>query len=185
MVSRFQTARCGELVYDERDVIVLPEGLIGLPALRRWLLLEMEGGVPMRWLQSLDRGDFGFPVMEPQFFADDYEVEPSPGERDRLGLTGEPPAVLVVTTVHPGGARITGNLLAPLLVDPRTRRGLQVALERPDLSMRQEIDYFKFGLAVRQDPVDDGIPAASGRLAGGAKPEGAPEESPQTVEVGV
>ena len=150
MVSRFQTARCGELVYYERDVIVLPEGLIGLPSLRRWLLLEMDGGVPMRWLQSLDRGDFGFPVMEPGFFAADYQIEAGAAERSGLAPTGGPPAVLIVTTVHPGGARITGNLLAPLLVDTATRRGLQVALDRPDLSIRQELDYLKFGLAVRQ-----------------------------------
>ncbi len=151
----FETLRFGELSYDEADVITLPEGLIGLPRLSRWLMLDMDPEVPMRWLQSLDRPDFGFPVMPPVFFAEEYEVLATRSARRKLPGAAEPELVtLIITTIHDGGQQITGNLRAPLVLDAATRTGAQLALDDDRLSTRQEIDYFKFGLAVG-DPGPD------------------------------
>jgi len=152
----FETARFGTLTYDAGDVIELSEGLIGLPMLRRWLLLDMDRNVPMRWLQSLDRPDFGVPVMPPVFFAEAYEVHAASSARRQLAPEGEPDLVtLIIATVHEGGERITGNLRAPLVLDASTRRGAQLALDDDRLSTRQEIDYFKFGLAVSGDSTEN------------------------------
>ncbi len=63
-MPNFRTVRFGELDYRNEDVIHLPEGLVGMPQLRNWLILEMGDDVPMKWFQSLDRGDFGFPVSQ-------------------------------------------------------------------------------------------------------------------------
>lgn len=145
----FETMRFGVLDYEAENVIELPDGLIGLPELQRWLLLDMDGTLPMRWLQSLDRPDFGLPVMPPVFFAEEYEIESSTTVQRCLSAAGEPELVtLIIATVHPGGELITGNLRAPLVVDVATRQGAQIALEDDRLSTRHEIDYFKFGLAV-------------------------------------
>lgn len=145
----FESLRFGSLQYDEVDVIELPEGLIGLPQLRRWLMLDMEPEMPIRWLQSLDRPEFGLPVMPPFFFAEEYEVKATATASRRLSPQGEPDlVVLVIATIHPGGEVITGNLRAPLVLDTVTRRGAQIALDDDSLSTRQEIDYLKFGLAV-------------------------------------
>ncbi len=62
---------------------------------------------------------------------------------------------LIIATVHPGGERITGNLRAPLVLDIATRRGAQIALDDDRLSTRQDIDYFKFGLAVAGEAVEN------------------------------
>ncbi len=185
-MKRYQTARFGELVYDEGDVITLPEGLIGLPTLRRWLLMDMAGADPMKWLQSLDRPDFGFPVLEPGFYLDSYEVEPSAGDLAVLGgRPGQEAVVLVVTTVHPGGGRVTGNLMAPLLLHPETRRGRQVALEAPDLSARQELDYCKFGLAVQQAAAENEAGTAAAGPPAAAPERTSREPSEETVEIGI
>jgi len=58
---------------------------------------------------------------------------------------------LIITTVHPGGDKITGNLLAPLVIDAKTRRGVQLTLDDSRYNLRQEINYFKFGLAVQTE----------------------------------
>ena len=152
----FETLRFGELSYDEADVITLPEGLIGLPRLSRWLMLDMDPEVPMRWLQSLDRPDFGFPVMPPVFFAEEYEVLATRSARKKLAGAREPELVtLIITTIHEGGQQITGNLRAPLVLDTASRTGAQLALDDDRLSTRQEIDYFKFGLAVGEPGPDN------------------------------
>lgn len=147
----FETTRFGILEYAEEAVIVLPEGLIGLPELKNWLLLDMDQEIPMRWLQSLDRPDFGVPVMPPVFFADEYEVSAR-----RLAADPEAELVtLIIATIHPGGERVTGNLRAPLVMDVGSRRGAQIALDDERLSTRQDIDYLKFGLAVAGEAVDN------------------------------
>ena len=169
----FHSARFGELRYAHRDVINLPDGLIGLPRLRRWILLEMERPVPLKWLQSLDDGNFGFPVAEPGFFASAYEVAPPPGVLARLGCdSAEELAVLIITTVHEGGSRLTGNLAAPLLIHLGTRLGAQVVIDDERWSLRQEIDYLKFGLAVQGETAAEGTeePATEPALVG-AGPE--------------
>lgn len=157
-MKRFHTVRFGELEYEEQDVIFLPEGLVGLPDLRHWLLLDMDEHIAMKWLQSLDRGDFGFPVTEPYYFSDNYEV-PVPAEvRRKLGMEADDQemVVLIITTVHAGGSQVTGNLLAPLLIHPGTRLAIQMPLADATLHTQHEIDYLKFGLAVGTPAAENG-----------------------------
>ncbi|MDY0110482.1 MAG: flagellar assembly protein FliW [Candidatus Krumholzibacteria bacterium] len=174
----FESVRFGRLQYDPADVIELPDGLIGLPQLRRWLMLDMEQDVPMRWLQSLDRPDFGLPVMPPIFFAEEYSIGVSVSAQRQLAAQAAPELVtLIIATIHPGGECITGNLRAPLVLDTASRRGAQLALDDDRLSTRQEIDYFKFGLAVAGDSADNAemrprtIVGERGAAAGEAEPE--------------
>jgi len=185
-MSKFETVRFGELQYDDADVIHLPEGLVGMPNLRNWLILEMGDDMPMKWFQSLDRGDFGFPITQPDLFADSYEIAVTPATRSRLGNREmEDLATLIITTVHPGGTQVTGNLLAPLVVDTETRRGIQLTQDDSKFGVRQEINYFKFGLAVQSDSEDNGD-SGSGNVSedgNGREESSAPESDPaQTNE---
>jgi flagellar assembly factor FliW len=174
----FKTVRFGDLDYRDGDVITLPEGLLGMPTLQRWLMLEMGENVPMQWFQSLDRADFGFPVCPPHFFRDDYAVDVPASLAEHLGGgSAEDLVTLIITTVHPGGERVTGNLLAPMVIDSVSRHGAQVVQESDEYGIRQEIDYLKFGLAVNSGAVDNGhaTEGSTGR-------EPAVEETPETQE---
>ena len=127
-----------------------------MPDLCNWLILEMGDDIPMKWFQSLDRGDFGFPVSQAFLFHDEYDYPLSQPTRAGLGnKTPDDIATLIITTIHPGGAKVTGNLMAPLLIDTETRRGAQLTLDNPEYSTRQEINYFKFGLAVNSETAED------------------------------
>jgi flagellar assembly factor FliW len=152
----FRTVRFGDLDYRAEDVIHLPDGLLGMPTLNRWLILDMGDDVPLKWFQSLDRADFGFPVTEPFFYHDDYAVEVPDALRRRLGSGASSDlTTLIITTIHAGGEKVTGNLVAPLVVDTETRRGAQLILDADEYSLRQDINYLKFGLAVKSDSSED------------------------------
>lgn len=179
----FRTVQFGELNYRNDDVIHLPEGLVGMPHLRNWLILDMGDDVPLKWFQSLDRGDFGFPVTQPWFFHDDYEVQVAKPVRDRLRTARvEDLTTLIITTVHPGGEKLTGNLLAPLVVDTETRQGAQLTLDDGRFEMRQEINYVKFGLAVQTDSADNGLADAGAPVPKGFGAE-AVAETPELAGV--
>ena len=168
------TKRFGEVAYRSGDVVHLPNGLVGLPALRRWLVLDTGSGTPLRWFQSLDRGDFAFPVLPPEYYAEDCRIGGGwpglPADDDPAGRW-----TLIITTVHPGGGVLTGNLLAPLVIDKASRRGVQVTLDDERYGVRHEIDYVKFGLAENTDSSDNGGAAGSARGGKAVVPEAAVE----------
>ncbi len=165
-MPKFQTVRFGELAYREEDMIHMPEGLVGMPDLHNWLILELGDEIPMKWFQSLDRGDFGFPVSQPAFFADSYDIPLPPATHELLqGQEGEWLAVMIISTIHQGGTRITGNMLAPLVVNVDSRKGMQLVLDDPDLSVQQEINYLKFGLAVDGQSAENDIVSVVGQDA--------------------
>ncbi len=163
-MPKIQTLRLGKLEYREEDVVHLPEGLVGMPDMCRWLVLEMGENIPMKWFQSLDRGDFGFPVSQPAFFTDTYDVDIPPGSASILkGEEGEWIAILIITTVQDGGTKITGNLLAPLVVNVDTRQGLQLVMNDSAWSVQHEINYLKFGLAVDAQASENGSTTMDGK----------------------
>lgn len=129
----------------EDRVITLPMGLVGLPDLKRWIIKEMDPPLPLRWLASLDRPGFRVPVATPDIYTDNYDFEMPADAKRLLGVSAvSRPAVLIISTIHPGGDRITGNLTAPLLIDPGTRIGLQTVLEDRNYSLSTNMDVEKF-----------------------------------------
>ncbi len=155
-MPKFKTVRFGELDYNQNDVVVLSNGLVGMPHLHNWLLMDMGEDHAMKWFQSLDRGDFGFPVTQPFFFLEDYDIELDPESLAGIGNQSEDDiAIMIITTVHTGGDKVTGNMMAPLVIDVASHQGIQLTLDG-DYNMRQELNYFKFGLAVNGSAVENG-----------------------------
>ncbi len=183
-MPKFTTVRFGELDYRNEDVVHLDEGLVGMPKLRNWIILDMGDDVPMKWFQSLDRGDFGFPVSQPYLFHDEYDLTISKAVQTGLGTTSaEDLAVLVITTVHAGGSKVTGNLLAPLVIDTETRKGMQMTVDDARFSMRQEINYFKFGLAVNSEAAENKREAQTEESAQAKAGAGSTESVPEPAGV--
>ena len=129
--------------------IVFPRGLVGLPELKRWILVDMDPPLPMKWLQSLDREGFRLPVIDPGYYVDEYAFAVDAESQELLATdTVDDLLVMIVSTITEGGARITGNLSAPLVVNHRNRRGVQAVLADDSYPLRQEIDQVRFGAAV-------------------------------------
>ena len=174
----FETDRCGTLDYRAEDVVHFPAGLVGMPHLRDWLILDLEDGVPLKWLQSLDRPDFGFPVTAPGYFAEQYDPGlPGTVLADLGTPRPEDLAVLIITTVHEGGQKITGNLLSPLVIGVDSRFGCQWTSPDSSWPLQQEINYLKFGLAVGGDSSENGP-----RIADASECVGTSEESGESTE---
>ena len=136
--------------YQEKDVILMKDGLVGLPAFKRWILMEMDPPMPLKWLQSLDNPEFRLPVTEPEYFNPDFAFDMDDKYVAALDHpVAEDLAVMIVTTVHPGGEKITGNMVAPIVLDIEKRIGVQCVLDDKNLTMHQEINYALFGVAVQ------------------------------------
>ena len=147
---RIESQRIGTVEVDEQSLIEFPSGLVGLPARRRFVILEFDRDVPLAWMQNVDDPEFGMPVADPGIFVRDYQVQVPREDVGELALDSlEDAVMLVVTTVHQGGIMVTGNLRAPLVINLSNRRGRQVVLDRPDLDLRALVDPIAFARAHR------------------------------------
>jgi len=131
-------ARPGRAAADA--VIAFPDGLYGMSAHRAFVLCELGEPGPVRALVSEDDPSVQLLV------ADADEVWPGYGElppvlraKADAGLVEEPVALAAVVTVPASGAPATVNLLAPILIGMKSRRGRQMILEGTDFEVRHTL----------------------------------------------
>ncbi len=137
---KVKTTRFGEIDVKEGDVIELPQGLIGFPELKRYILLDHDQESPFKWLQSLDDGAIAFVVINPLLFKSDYAVEVTEAEVSDLDLTNEEDAVIsVIITMPTNPQNMTANLKAPLVFNLKNRKGKQLILSTSAYTTRHNI----------------------------------------------
>jgi flagellar assembly factor FliW len=132
--------RFGEMTYAETDVIAFPWGLPGFPTSRRWLLLSLETQPGFVWLQSLDEVKIALPTIDPCLVFEDYDPKlPAYAfvaleVKDAADFT-----TLCVVVVTENAEEMNVNLMAPIIVNLRTRRARQVLLDNSNYSVREPI----------------------------------------------
>ncbi len=110
--------------------IELPAGLIGLPLLRRFEIVQAEESWPFVSLRSLDDEDFHFLAIEPDNVIPGYELKLNARDVERLGLEAPEDALVYnIVTVHVSPSQyVTANLIGPVVVNRQTLVGRQVIL---------------------------------------------------------
>jgi flagellar assembly factor FliW len=115
----------------------------GFPGLSRYALVDLGNGdgEPVLFeLRSIEQPEIRFMVAVPGAFFPDYEVELDTASCEELDLHDAADAlVLVVLTVGPDLTSSTANLLAPVVVNARTRAAAQVILSGSDWPVRAAV----------------------------------------------
>ena len=134
-MSTLSGTRFGTVEFDGADVLQIEGGLVGMPALRRFVLFEAKPGSPFSWLQSLDEPSMAFLVADPDRYVPDYGGEVA---RRCPEITD---AVVLATATVPSGRPndTTLNLSGPIVVDAATRRGRQMVLEDSAYTTRHRV----------------------------------------------
>jgi flagellar assembly factor FliW len=110
--------------------LTLAGGLAGFPDAERYALVELPEASPLFLLRSLDVPGLEFVVVPPGLFFPDYTPEIDDASAERLGLTDAQDALLlVVLTIGTDASTATANLLAPVVINQRTRAAAQVILQ--------------------------------------------------------
>ena len=140
-MMQIKTTRFGDLELDETRLIRFPEGMIGFPDMKSYVLMEHKPGSPFMWLQSTESPDLAFVLMNPQLIQSDYLQGMSPKDRSALaGENGGNPLVFAVVTIPPGEPRkMTANLLGPVVIDVPKRTGRQVILADSGFGTRHAV----------------------------------------------
>ena len=127
-VVRVASARFGEFQVPIDRILHFPQGLIGFPRARRFVILDHRPGSPFKWMLCLEQPDLAFAVVEPATLVPGYQA---PLELAARTLRVDPSdvALFVIVTIPADPTAMTVNLMAPVVVDVRTRSSRQLVLE--------------------------------------------------------
>ena len=126
---KIATRQFGEMDVREQDIVRFERGLPGFEELKRFVFVEPEPDLPFSFLQSVDDADVAFIVTNPFLFYPDYEFELTEPTQEELNIRSERDvAVWSVVTVRGQAAEATINLLAPIVVNVKDKRGRQIVL---------------------------------------------------------
>lgn len=120
-----------EIEVDEDKLINFPQGIIGFPELKDFLLIhdsDSEGGI--RWMQSIQEPAFAMPVIDPLIVMPDYNPCIEDDLLTPLGkMTDDNTLVLVTITVPHEIEKMTVNLKAPIIINGENRKANQIIAE--------------------------------------------------------
>lgn len=118
-----------DIDYEEESVITFDEGIVGLPHLRRLVIVSQPEIVPFLWLASVEEPETAFLVMEPHSQFDNYAPALPAQVSARIGMQEkEQPLLLTIVRIMPEWQCSTVNLRAPLVIAPSSMRGTQLVL---------------------------------------------------------
>ncbi len=119
----------GEIEIDDGGVIQFPEGMLGLPQNKRYVIVKDPQMEPFLRLQCVDQPQISFLTIDPANAASDYKDYVVAQDPERVLLDrAEEIVLLVVCTVTPDRTDITCNLQAPVVINHKTMEGKQIVL---------------------------------------------------------
>lgn len=139
-----QTDLYGNVDYSENDLITIPDGLFGFAELRQYLPLQLsEDDGSMLLFQSTECAEVAFMLINPRCLAPEYMPKLRPEELSALNVSdsGELSFYTVCVT-RDNYLENTVNLKCPIVVNPATRKGMQVILDDSQYDYRHNLSSF-------------------------------------------
>lgn len=124
----FQTSRFGSLEVDAEKIITFPDGILGFPAIKRYVLLDHKETV-LKWLHAVDDPDVAFIVVEPVVLLPDFSMSPDPVTKKFLRIEQDEDLVTLVI-IRVENERVIANFHGPLLFNASLKLGVQVVLDK-------------------------------------------------------
>lgn len=125
-----KTTRFGTIQIDEHKIISFPKGIPGFENLRGFIILPVEGAKNIQWLQAVEEPAVTLLIIDPFQFFQEYTLNIPDADVQELDIKEITDALVLVTVTIPQGnpAGITANLVAPLVINTRLKKGKQVIL---------------------------------------------------------
>ena len=118
----------GPLDYDSGAELQFPHGLPGFENQKRFVLIEKDALAPLIFLQSAESEGLCFITVPVQLVDPGYQMGMT--EEDHRILIEDSGDLLSLAIVAASANAITANLLAPVVINLKTRIGVQAV--RPD-----------------------------------------------------
>jgi len=138
---KINTRQFGEIDIDGDKIINVPQGIPGFISFKRYVLLQKEETVPFFLFQSVDNPDLSFVVLEPARVLPEFTIIKQDIESAvDWDLDKEEISCFVIVTIPNGNPeKMTGNFIAPLVINNHRKEGLQLIMQNSTYSHQQPI----------------------------------------------
>jgi flagellar assembly factor FliW len=138
---RIDTPRWGSIEIDPAAIIHFETGLAGFPDCARFVVMDHDRDTPLKWLQSIDRPEIAFVIVEPHQVLSAYTVDVPEPVMKKIGWDRDvkPEDVAVFLILNCDQGNLTANLRAPVVVNVQNRRAFQLILDSPDIPLRHPL----------------------------------------------
>jgi flagellar assembly factor FliW len=129
--------KLGEMEIPKDKIVIFNEGIPGFEDLRKFAIVS-NGSDPIMWLVSLEDEKIALPVVDPWLIRIDYTVDIPRDVIEDLEIEDDKDvqiwAILVIPRDKPEDMTI--NLLAPIVINLKNRRGKQIIMESSEYDIR-------------------------------------------------
>jgi flagellar assembly factor FliW len=134
------SSRFGEISFSEEDVLFFPRGIPAFEKNNRWILAGDEDNA-VKWLQNVENGALALPVTSPDAVMPDYNAKIPEDDLDLVGSRdiGDLAMLIVVSIPESEPWNMTANLRAPILVNLKSRRAVQVIVLNEEYPIRHPV----------------------------------------------
>lgn len=135
---KIRTAKFGEVECEEQDVLVFPEGLVGLGAFKRFVMFSDPDSADLIWLQSVDQPEFTLATVHSSKLGGDYLVQANACDIDEIELAevSDAEVFLIINRVD---GEFSVNLRGPLVVNAERMLGKQLVLNNAEYQIRHPL----------------------------------------------
>jgi flagellar assembly factor FliW len=163
MPQTMTSSRFGEISYTEDDVLLFPRGLPAFEKHFNWLLAGDEDNA-VKWLQNIEDGDLALPVTTPDAVMPDYNAKIPEDDLDLVGSKDFADLALLIVVSIPEAApwNMTANLRAPILVNLKSRRAVQVIVLNEEYPIRHAVFPENVREAMKTAALTEGEPWNAG-----------------------
>lgn len=122
------------------NIVTFADGIPGFEEFQQYALVEEEESAPFGTLQSVDREEVGFVLVDPFYFFEDYEFDIPENVVQELNVTTPRSlAIRVIITLQEELNRSTANLVAPIVINTESGSGKQIILTNTSYSTKHTI----------------------------------------------
>ncbi|MGR6837099.1 flagellar assembly protein FliW [Syntrophomonas erecta] len=123
---KLQSVYLGELEVDDQQVMTFPKGIPAFENQTKFVFLPVDDQGTFFYMQSVTSPELCLITANPFVFFPDYQFDLGEQEQVLLEIKDQQDiVVLVILNVPEEFQKTTANLMAPLIINHRTRLGLQ------------------------------------------------------------
>ena len=150
---QIKSTRFGEFEVSEELVVQFPEGLPGFEDQKQFAFLPYtvdEDNSPFAYMQAVQDPDLTLLLADPFLFFKHYSLNLNDEDAAQLGLSDseETAGVYGIVAVPEKIDQMTVNLVAPIVVNWKEQKGMQIILDRSPYSTKHRL--FPLGLPQQQ-----------------------------------
>ena len=137
---KIETERFGTVSYTQEEILFFPRGIPAFETRHDWILIGSDDNA-IKWLQSVDDKTLALPVTSPDAVQPDYNARIPEDELRLVGSVNTSDIALLIVVSIPESApwNMTANLRAPILINLRTHKAVQVIALNEDYPIRHVV----------------------------------------------